>query len=160
MKESKRSYKKDPVCEAVKLMRCIVENDPAKAIINVTREDVQKARQHELQCTDLTLLVQSSNVCCCIWSRLVLLGFYHGCYWVFLYLTILCFMALTGVHSYRGGECYLLPTNYLLYPNPWSGQEMQCPQLGFFSSKARSSTTTQPHHKNMKISLFKRRKKF
>ena len=87
-------------------------------------------------------------------------GFYHGCYWVFLYLTILCFMALTGVHSYRGGECYLLPTNYLLYPNPWSGQEMQCPQLGFFSSKARSSTTTQPHHKNMKISLFKRRKKF
>lgn len=66
MKESKRSYKKDPVCEAVKLMRCIVENDPAKAIINFMRGDVQKARQHELQCTDLTLLVQSSNVCCCI----------------------------------------------------------------------------------------------
>ena len=36
---------------------------------------------------------------------------------------------------------YLSPI-YLLYPNPWNGQEMQCPQLGFFLSNALFSTTT------------------
>ncbi|PFX22343.1 hypothetical protein AWC38_SpisGene13176 [Stylophora pistillata] len=49
VKERKRGQKDDSVCEAVKLIRCIVENDPTKEIINFMREDAQKARQHELQ---------------------------------------------------------------------------------------------------------------
>lgn len=40
VKESKWSYKKDFVCEVVKFMRCIVENDFLKVIINFMREGV------------------------------------------------------------------------------------------------------------------------
>ena len=46
-KEHKR--KDDPVCEAIKLMRSVVENDPTKEVINFLKEDIQKAREHELK---------------------------------------------------------------------------------------------------------------
>ena len=48
-KEHKRSRKDDPVCEAIKLMRSVVENDPTKEVINFLKEDIQKAREHELK---------------------------------------------------------------------------------------------------------------
>ena len=49
VKERKRSRKDDPVCEAIKLMRSVVENDPTKEVINFLKEDIQKAREHELK---------------------------------------------------------------------------------------------------------------
>ena len=55
VKGNKRSRKDDPVCEAVKLIRSVVENDPKKEIINFMREDLQKAREHELQLFQMML---------------------------------------------------------------------------------------------------------
>ena len=55
VKESKRRCKDDPVCEAVKLMKSVIENDPTKEIINFIREDLQKTRQHELQLLQMML---------------------------------------------------------------------------------------------------------
>lgn len=49
VKEHKRSKKDDPVCEAIKLMRSVVENDPTKEVINFLKEDIQKACEHELK---------------------------------------------------------------------------------------------------------------
>ena len=55
VKERKRSRKDDPVCEALKLMRSVVENDPTKEVINFLKEDIQKAREHELKLFQMML---------------------------------------------------------------------------------------------------------
>ena len=55
VKENKRSRKDDPVCEAMKLMKTVIENDPTKEIINFMKEDVQKAREHELKLLQMML---------------------------------------------------------------------------------------------------------
>ena len=55
VKGHKRSRKDDPVCEAIKLMRSVVESDPTKEVINFLKEDIQKAREHELKLFQMML---------------------------------------------------------------------------------------------------------
>ena len=45
----KKSSRDDPICEAMKLMKTIAEKDPLKELINFMKEDIQKAREHELR---------------------------------------------------------------------------------------------------------------
>lgn len=48
VKENKRSRKDDPVCEAMKLMKTVIEN-------GFMKEDVQKARERELKLLQMML---------------------------------------------------------------------------------------------------------
>ena len=51
----KKSSRDDPICEAMKLMKTIAEKDPSKELINFMKEDIQKAREHELQLMQMML---------------------------------------------------------------------------------------------------------
>ena len=44
VKERKRSRKYDLVCEAIQLMKTVIENYPTKDLINFMKEDIKKAR--------------------------------------------------------------------------------------------------------------------
>ena len=56
LKQAKRkSNRDDPICEALKLMKTIAEKDPSKELINFMKEDVAKAREHELRLMQMIL---------------------------------------------------------------------------------------------------------
>ena len=56
LKQAKRkSNRDDPICEALKLMNTIAEKDPSKELINFMKEDVAKAREHELRLMQMIL---------------------------------------------------------------------------------------------------------
>ena len=55
VKERKRSRKYDLVCEAIQLMKTVIENYPTKDLINFMKEDIQKAREHELKLFQMML---------------------------------------------------------------------------------------------------------
>lgn len=56
IKQAKRkSNRDDPICEALKLMNTIAEKDPSKELINFMKEDVAKAREHELRLMQMIL---------------------------------------------------------------------------------------------------------
>ena len=51
----RRSNRDDPICEALQLMKTIAEKDPSKELINFMKEDVAKAREHELRLMQMML---------------------------------------------------------------------------------------------------------
>ena len=56
LKQAKRkSNRDDPICKASKLMNTIAENDPSKELINFMKEDLAKAREHELRLMQMIL---------------------------------------------------------------------------------------------------------
>ena len=54
-KAKRKSNRDDPICEALKLMNTIAEKDPTKEFINFMKEDVAKAREHELRLMQMIL---------------------------------------------------------------------------------------------------------
>ena len=56
VKQPKRkSNRDDPICEAIKLMKTIVEKDPSKELISFMKDDMEKAREHELKLIQMML---------------------------------------------------------------------------------------------------------
>ena len=53
--EHKGSRKDDPVCEAIKVMRSVVENDSSKEATGFLKEDIQKSCDHELKLFQMML---------------------------------------------------------------------------------------------------------
>lgn len=50
-----KSNRDDPICEALEVMNTIAEKDPSKELINFMKEDVAKAREHELRLMQMIL---------------------------------------------------------------------------------------------------------
>lgn len=62
-KQSKRkNIKVDPVFGAIKLMKTIAENDPAKDAINFMKDDIEKARQHEVITANDAVIWKSTTI--------------------------------------------------------------------------------------------------
>ena len=56
VKQPKRkSNRDDPICEAIKLMKTIAEKDPSKELITFMKDDIEKAREHELKLMQMML---------------------------------------------------------------------------------------------------------
>lgn len=62
VKQPKRkSNRDDPICEAMKLMKTIAEKDPTKELISFMKDDIEKAREHELKLMQMMLSFQNQQ---------------------------------------------------------------------------------------------------
>lgn len=62
VKQPKRkSNRDDPICEAIKLMKTIAEKDSSKELITFMKDDVEKAREHELKLMQMMLHMETNN---------------------------------------------------------------------------------------------------
>ena len=57
IRSKRKNNKDDPICEAIKLMKTIVEKDPSKDLITFMKEDLERSRQHELQMMQMMLTI-------------------------------------------------------------------------------------------------------
>ena len=59
MKSKKRRNKEDPVLEAVKMMKAVVENDPTKDLLKMLQDEMEKSRQYEMKL--MTMILSAGN---------------------------------------------------------------------------------------------------
>ena len=59
VKSKKRRNKEDPVLEAVKMMKAVVENDPTKDLLKMLQDEMEKSRQHEMKL--MTMILSAGN---------------------------------------------------------------------------------------------------
>lgn len=62
VKQAKRkSNRDDPICEAIKLMKTMAQNDPTKELISFMKDDIEKARKNELKLMQMMLSFQNQQ---------------------------------------------------------------------------------------------------
>lgn len=54
-RQKRKSSREEPICEAIKLMKTLVEKDPSKELIAFMKDDIEKARQRELTLMQMML---------------------------------------------------------------------------------------------------------
>ena len=57
----RKSNRDDPICEAMKLMKTMAENGPTKELISFMKDDIEKAREHELKLMQMMLSFQNQQ---------------------------------------------------------------------------------------------------
>ena len=61
VKQLKRK-RDEPICEVAKLMKSVIENNSTKELIDFMREDLDKAREHELRLMQMMMSLGNQQV--------------------------------------------------------------------------------------------------
>ena len=83
VKQLKRK-RDEPICEVAKLMKSVIENNSTKELIDFMREDLDKAREHELRLMQMMMslgnqqpVTSKFRILCSQWDILVILHMVH-----------------------------------------------------------------------------------
>ena len=61
LSRKQKAKNKNPVAEAVELMRKAIEKDPVKDLIKMVQTEMEKARKHELKLMEILIATENSQ---------------------------------------------------------------------------------------------------